>query len=426
LALPTYYNTGTASVANGATTVTGGGTAWSGSIEAGDYFEAEGLRVRIASVDSNTQLTLAANWPGTTLSTDPYEIAITYGADVQLKTRQIIASMSDFSTWYEQASADGQSKLYLYEDEDNGENFATLQPPASLTGNRVWTGPDADMTFSAFMAGLMDDADAAALLTSLGISAFVQTILNDADAPATRTTIGAAASGANTDITSITPTQIDVGTYSTSGVTNGKQLTSSALFSSRSSTAGQNHAVFNNPNGQVGSIATSASATVYNTSSDYRLKCDVAPLVSFSLSEEDFDLLPDCLRLILSVEPVAHRWMADPDGPISHGFIAHELQRVFPHAVTGEKDAVEDIGTVEVAGPDEAQIVAIDVTEDRLGEIAAAAGLTPDDVVWRKTGTRIIPQGVDYSKLVADLTASVQALTLIVLEQQKRIEALEG
>jgi hypothetical protein len=43
---------------------------------------------------------------------------------------------------------------------------------------------------------LLDDADAAAQLTTLGISAFAQTILDDADAAAVRTTIGAQASDA--------------------------------------------------------------------------------------------------------------------------------------------------------------------------------------------------------------------------------------
>lgn len=49
---------------------------------------------------------------------------------------------------------------------------------------------------SAFVKTLMDDANAAAFLTTLGVSAFVQTILDDADASAVRTTIGAQASDA--------------------------------------------------------------------------------------------------------------------------------------------------------------------------------------------------------------------------------------
>jgi hypothetical protein len=78
MALPTYYNTGTASVGAGATAVTGVGTAWlTAGLQAGDYFSANGLRIRIASVNSNTSITLATGWPGTALSGSNYEIQIT-------------------------------------------------------------------------------------------------------------------------------------------------------------------------------------------------------------------------------------------------------------------------------------------------------------------------------------------------------------
>lgn len=62
------YTAGTVTLANGSTTVTGVGTNWlSSGLAAGDDFRALGLNVRIASVDSNTQLTLAKNWPGASL-----------------------------------------------------------------------------------------------------------------------------------------------------------------------------------------------------------------------------------------------------------------------------------------------------------------------------------------------------------------------
>lgn len=56
---------------------------------------------------------------------------------------------------------------------------------------------------STFIKTLLDDADASAALSTLGVSTFIKTLLDDADAATARGTLGAAASGANTDITSV-------------------------------------------------------------------------------------------------------------------------------------------------------------------------------------------------------------------------------
>lgn len=169
MALPKIYNIGTLSVANGATAVTGVGTAWFGAVKADDYLEVQGLRRRIASVTDNTHLVLASGWPGTAVSGGTYEIAITFdGPEYLLSSRQLISSLSTLLTFFVQASSAGQSQMLLYEDTDNGANFATLQPPALLSGNRTWTGPDADMTFSAFMAGIMNSANGAAAVSAIG------------------------------------------------------------------------------------------------------------------------------------------------------------------------------------------------------------------------------------------------------------------
>jgi hypothetical protein len=52
------------------------------------------------------------------------------------------------------------------------------------------SGTAALATFTAFGRSLVDDANAAAALTTLGVSAFIQTLLDDADAATARTTLG--------------------------------------------------------------------------------------------------------------------------------------------------------------------------------------------------------------------------------------------
>lgn len=73
-----FYNTGTATVTNGGTLVTGQGTQWVSSIRANDIFGThKGDGVRILSVESDTSLTLAYPWTGETQATAPYEVQFT-------------------------------------------------------------------------------------------------------------------------------------------------------------------------------------------------------------------------------------------------------------------------------------------------------------------------------------------------------------
>lgn len=71
----TIYTTGTVSVTNGSAVVTGSGTAWAVALIAGGIFSSAGVSVPILSVGSDTSLTLAYNWPGTTASGAVYAIA---------------------------------------------------------------------------------------------------------------------------------------------------------------------------------------------------------------------------------------------------------------------------------------------------------------------------------------------------------------
>jgi hypothetical protein len=136
----------------------------------------------------------------------------------------------------------------------------------------------------------------------------------------------------------------------------------------RNTTSSADQIIFYNPNGSVGSISTSGSATTYATSSDYRLKNTIAPMTG-------------ALAKVALLKPCTYKW--NVDGSDGEGFIAHELAAVVPECVTGEKDAVDAEGNPQY-------------------------------------------QGIDTSFLVATLTAAIQELNAKVDAQAAEIAALKG
>ena len=120
---------------------------------------------------------------------------------------------------------------------------------------------------------------------------------------------------------------------------------------------------------EIGTITKASATTVaYNTSSDYRLKYDVAPMTG-------------ALEKVKQLKPCTYKWHEDDsDG---EGFIAHELAEVCPYAVTGKKDAVNEDGSIK-------------------------------------------SQGIDTSFLVATLTAAIQEQQALITALTARITALEN
>lgn len=132
---------------------------------------------------------------------------------------------------------------------------------------------------------------------------------------------------------------------------------------------GADHFIFKTDSTTTGSITRVGGTSIaYNTSSDYRLKENIAPMI-------------DALAKVQQLKPVTYSWKAD--GSNGEGFIAHELAEVIPQAVHGEKDAIESDGSIKA-------------------------------------------QGVDYSKIVATLTAAIQELNAKVDAQAVEIAALKG
>lgn len=121
-----------------------------------------------------------------------------------------------------------------------------------------------------------------------------------------------------------------------------------------------------------GSIVASGGSTTYNTSSDYRMKENVQPIDKEA-----------ALAKIMSVQPVTFNWIQEHGGDAALGFIAHILQQSAPECVHGEKDAVNEDGTIK-------------------------------------------PQGVDASKLIPSICAAMQKQQELIEQLMAQVAALKG
>jgi hypothetical protein len=118
----------------------------------------------------------------------------------------------------------------------------------------------------------------------------------------------------------------------------------SGIFNTGRTNGGDVLRFFCTDNGnQVGQITVNTASTTYSTSSDYRLKENIAPMTG-------------ALAKISALKPVTYKWKAD--GSNGQGLIAHELQEICPEAVVGQKDAVDEEGKPKYQGIDTSFLVA--------------------------------------------------------------------
>ena len=124
-------------------------------------------------------------------------------------------------------------------------------------------------------------------------------------------------------------------------------------------------------NGGTAGPSNSGIAAAWNVHSDYRLKENVVGLSNAS-------------SLVSQLRPVKFSWVGeDQSEATTAGFIAHEMAEVAPYSVMGEKDAVNEDGSIN-------------------------------------------SQGADYSKLVPLLTAALQEALTEITALKARVTALEG
>lgn len=100
---------------------------------------------------------------------------------------------------------------------------------------------------------------------------------------------------------------------------------------------------FNGSSGYVASISVNSSSVSYGTGSDYRLKEDL----------KDFN----GLALIDSIKMYDFQFKRDSSR--MYGALAHELQKVIPYAVTGQKDEVDADGNPKIQNVDYSKIVPV-------------------------------------------------------------------
>jgi hypothetical protein len=105
--------------------------------------------------------------------------------------------------------------------------------------------------------------------------------------------------------------------------------TSTGFVYSSDSTTTSDAMFFIKDSAGVGSIQCTSVATVYNTTSDYRLKTVIGPVANAG-------------QRIDALQPVEYTW--NSNGLRTRGFLAHQFQEVYAGSVSGTKDAVDEEG----------------------------------------------------------------------------------
>jgi hypothetical protein len=151
--------------------------------------------------------------------------------------------------------------------------------------------------------------------------------------------------------------------------------------------------VFQNNSANAGNISNSGTVTSYNTTSDYRLKENLVPVI-------------DAIRRVKALKPTRFNFIEYPDITVD-GFIAHEVAEVVPEAVNGEKDAMVT----------KSVIIQERLVDSDLNEVQPE--IREDQLVPEY-------QSMDNAKLVPILTSALQEMIAKVEQLEARISALES
>lgn len=270
--------------------------------------------------------------------------------------------MAQVATWRTSATFTGGASFAL---SDNGaaagpvitlDRLSTSPAAADVMGQISFRGNDsaANLDTYAAITATIDDPTSTSEDATLDFFVMRAGSLTKLLTLSSSAVVGVAASG-----------RLSGSTFSTTGASAGWQSNAGQTDSSNTGTSSFPQYRHFNANGQVGSIATNASATAFNTSSDERLK----------KNPRAFDA-----REILDALDV---WLFDwKTGGTGYGVLAQQAYKVFPDAVT-------------------------------VGEGEPGDG-------------NFSPWSVDYSKFVPLLMADNKALRTLVDDLVARVAALEA
>ena len=127
------------------------------------------------------------------------------------------------------------------------------------------------------------------------------------------------------------------------GVLHVKGKTSNNIARFGAGSNGEEIVFVNSSDTQVGSIAVNASSTSYNTSSDHRLKENVIDL-------------DDATTRVKQLQPKRFNFITDADTTVD-GFLAHEVSSIVPEAITGTHNEVDEDGNPVYQGIDQSKLV---------------------------------------------------------------------
>jgi hypothetical protein len=175
-----------------------------------------------------------------------------------------------------------------------------------------------------------------------------------------------------------------------------------------------------NTSGINGSITGDEYSVNYNTLSDVRVKKCITSLTTAY-----------CLDKINHLNPVSYCFFNDNTDKLYEGFIAHEMGEIFPDTVTGVSG--ETISVVGVSGETYTIVGVSGETYDIIGvsgETISVVGVTGETIsvvgVSGETYDTIVPQQLDYTKIIASLVGSIKELNIKVTDLNNRVTLLEN